>query len=92
MYFATDNRLPGIIYSSFVTFSAVSEAENAVEKLNNYEIDGRRIKVEMDDKENMMKQGCRIASKESSSNQIKIVFWPASLNEVGKFKSLNCYV
>ena len=81
---------------SFVDYSSEAEAEAAVEQFNNHEIEGRRIRVQMDED---TRSGGGNASQSSGgftfgsstngdsssqvkSKKIKITFWPSAATEV----------
>eukprot|EP00795_Rhopilema_esculentum_P004096 gene4096-20276_t len=65
---------------SFVTFGSDGEAQAAVSQFNGHEVEGRRIRVELDGADNKRQQE-RPQTGSLTSNQIKVFSWPASLTE-----------
>ncbi len=67
-------------YSSFVTFSSDAEAATAVETLNNYEYEGKKLRVQFDDNAAGRGSGPKQGAK---GNKVKVFSCPATLSEVG---------
>ena len=76
-------------FHSFVTYSSDSEADSATKQFNGHEIDGQRLKVQIDEKSatssaprEPQQSSFNAGSSDSKGDQVKILMCPADASEV----------